>query len=133
MTKVRYAVALSGLLGLNAPALAQDVSVHLSLSRGPVRIAGHYVSLPHYAIPQPVHCEREGAFLYCWDPLAYRFAHPIVVQVYPASPRVVVVERRYRDRDAKYWRKEARKALRRWRREHRRADERVTVVLAWER
>ena len=133
MNRILQGMLLAALLGIVSPAAAQHVRVSLRLGDGPVRVAGYYASRPQYAIPHRFHCEPEGPFLYCWDQRAHLVERP-VVYVYPANRRFVVVERHYRwDRDGRKWRKEARKAIRRWRKSSRWRDRDVRVVLAWER
>lgn len=132
MNRLLHALAVLTLAGAS-PVAAQDVRVSLRLGDGPIHVAGYYASRPQYAIPARFYCEPDGPFLYCWDERAYLVERP-VVYVYPANRRFVVVERHYRwDRDGRKWRKEAVKALRRWRKQHRFRDGNVRVVLAWER
>lgn len=126
-------ILMAALLGIASPAAAQDVRVSLRLGDGPVRVSGYYASRPQYLIPRHFYCEPDGPFMYCWDRSAYLVERP-VVYVYPANRRFVVVERHYRwDRDAKWWRKEARKAFRRGHGPRRFRNSDVRVVLAWER
>ncbi len=123
----------AALLSAAAPLVAQDVAVSLRLGEGPVHISGYYASRPQYVVPRRFYCEPEGPFVYCWDQAAYLVRRP-VVYVYPANPRFVVVQRHYRwDRDGKQWRKEARKAMRGWRKARHYPDTDVSLVLAWER
>lgn len=124
---------LAALVGWVSPTAAQDLRVSLRLGDGPVRVSGYYASRPQYVIPRHFYCEPEGPFLYCWDERAYWVERP-VVYVYPANRRFVVVERHYRwERDGNKWRKEAQKALKRWRKSQRFRDGNIRVVLAWER
>ena len=133
MTRTAPGIILATLLGTASPLAAQHVSVNLRLGDGPVRVSGYYASRPQYAIPHRFVCESDGPFVYCWDRSGYVVERP-VVYVYPANPRFVVVERHYRwGRDGAQWRKEARHAMRGWRREHHFPDRDVRVVLAWER
>jgi hypothetical protein len=133
MNRKLQGMALAAMLGTASPAAAQNISVNLRLGDGPVRVAGSYASRPQYAIPQRFHCEAEGRFLYCWDQRAYWGERP-VVYVYPANQRFAGPERHYRwNRDDRKWRKEARKAMMRWRRSSRFRDGDIRVVLAWER
>ncbi len=133
MTRTLQGMLLAALLGVGSPLAAQDVSVSLRLGDGPVRVSGYYASRPQYVIPRRYYCEPDGAFVYCWDQVGYVVQRP-VVYVYPANPRFVVVQRHYRwGRDAQQWRKEARRAMKRWRRAHRYPETDVSLVLAWER
>jgi hypothetical protein len=133
MTRNTIGIAAALLLAVAAPAAAQDVAVSLRLGDGPIRVSGYYASRPQYVIPRSFVCEPDGPFVYCWDQYRYVAERP-VVYVYPANPRFVVVQRHYRwGRDAKQWRKEARKAMHRWRKAHRYPETDVSLVLAWER
>ena len=133
MNTVIKGTVLAALVGVVSPAAGQDVRVSLRLGDGLVRVSGYYASRPQYAIPRHLNCEPEGPFLYCWDARPHWIERP-VVYVYPVNRRFVVVERHYRwDRDARKWRKEAQKALKRWRKEHRVRGDNLRVVLAWER
>ncbi len=133
MSRTLAGMVFAALISAASPLAAQDVSVSLRLGDGPIRLSGYHASRPQYVIPRRFYCEPDGPFVYCWDQVGYVVERP-VVYVYPANPRFVVVQRHYRrDRDAKQWRKEARKALKQWRRAHRYPETDVSVVLAWER
>lgn len=110
-------LAAAALGMVSQPAAAQDWSIRIVLGGGDVRASVGYDTRPayRYRVRRSHYCERDGPYLYCWEPV-YRRRSPVVVYVH--EPVIAVRGHPGRGHAKGHWKR----AEKERRRIHRRAE-----------